>query len=68
MRSPASDAPSIDVLKPVQEQPRPGRAGVRFRPETDPPPLADEDAAAIFTALDRNGVAYVVIGGMAAAM
>lgn len=45
------------------------RAGRRpIRPETDPPPLADEDAAAIFAALDRNGVAYVVIGGMAAAM
>ena len=32
------------------------------------PPLADEDAAAIFSVLDRHGVAYVVIGGMAAAM
>jgi hypothetical protein len=32
------------------------------------PPLADEDAAAIFEVLDRHGVAYVVIGGMAAAM
>ena len=34
----------------------------------EPPPLSDEDAAAIFSVLDRHGVDYVVIGGMAAAM
>ena len=33
-----------------------------------PPPLSDEDAAAIFAVLDRHRVDYVVIGGMAAAM
>ena len=36
--------------------------------EAEPPPLADDDAAAMFATLDRHGVAYVVIGGMAAAM
>ena len=36
--------------------------------QSDAPPLADEDAAAIFATLDRHRVAYVVIGGMAAAM
>ncbi|MGH9077071.1 MAG: hypothetical protein ACRDY0_06405 [Acidimicrobiales bacterium] len=44
-------------------------AHLRIRPA--PPelsPLADEDAAAIFSVLDRHQVAYVVIGGMAAAM
>jgi hypothetical protein len=38
------------------------------RPAPELPPLADSDAAAIFSALDRHRVAYVVIGGMAAAM
>lgn len=41
----------------------------RSRPvAAEPPPLADEHAAAIFATLDRHKVAYVVIGGMAAAM
>jgi hypothetical protein len=41
----------------------------RARPApAGPPPLADEDAAAIFSTLDHHRVAYVVIGGMAAAM
>jgi hypothetical protein len=46
------------------------RAARRAQPsaEAAPPPLADDDAAAMFTTLDRHGVAYVVIGGMAAAM
>lgn len=44
-------------------------AHVRRRPAPPGlPPLADEDAAAIFAVLDRHRVAYVVIGGMAAAM
>ncbi len=43
----------------------------RSRPRpvpAEPPPLADDDAAAIFATLDRHRTAYVVIGGMAAAM
>jgi len=45
------------------------RAASQRRPlPAEPPPLADEDAAAIFATLDRHEVAYVVIGGMAAAM
>jgi hypothetical protein len=38
------------------------------RVEVEPPPLSDEDAAALFAVLDRHRVDYVVIGGMAAAM
>ena len=33
-----------------------------------PPPLLDEDAAAIFSVLDHHQVDYVVIGGLAAAI
>ena len=40
----------------------------RARPEPIAPPLADEDAAAMFAVLDLHNVAYVVIGGLAAAM
>jgi len=40
----------------------------RARPEPVAPPLADEDAAAMFAVLDSHQVAYVVIGGLAAAM
>ena len=44
-------------------------AHARQRPgPVELPPLADEDAALIFSVLDRHQVAYVVIGGMAAAM
>jgi hypothetical protein len=46
---------------------RAARSRVRPAP-AEPPPLADKDAAAIFSTLDRHRVAYVVIGGMAAAM
>jgi hypothetical protein len=38
------------------------------RRQQEPPPLSDEDAAAIFAVLGRHQVAYVVIGGMAAAL
>jgi hypothetical protein len=45
------------------------RAASQRRPlPAEPPPLADEDAAAIVATLDRHEVAYVVVGGMAAAM
>lgn len=40
----------------------------RARPEPVAPPLADEDAAAMFAVLDNHQVRYVVIGGLAAAM
>ncbi len=40
----------------------------RARPEPTAPPLADEDAAAMFAVLDDHQVRYVVIGGLAAAM
>ena len=44
------------------------RARAKPRVVVEPPPLSDEDAAAIFAVLDRHRVDYVVIGGMAAAM
>lgn len=40
----------------------------RARPELVAPPLADEDAATMFSVLDDHQVRYVVIGGLAAAM
>lgn len=40
----------------------------RARVEPVAPPLADEDAAAMFAVLDDHQVRYVVIGGLAAAM
>ena len=45
------------------------RAAHGRRPtRADSSPLADDDAAAMFAVLDRYQVAYVVIGGIAAAM
>ncbi len=56
----AEAAAKAATARAAHARPRPGPAEL--------PPLADEDAAAIFAALDRRQVAYVVIGGMAAAM
>ena len=47
---------------------RAARRERRARPEPVAPPLADQDAAAMFAALDDHQVRYVVIGGLAAAM
>jgi hypothetical protein len=56
----AEAAAKAAAARAARSRPRPAPA--------EPPPLDDEDAAAIFSALDRHEVAYVVIGGMAAAM
>jgi hypothetical protein len=56
----AAAAAGAAAARAARSRPRPAPA--------EPPPLADEDAAAIFSTLDRHEVAYVVIGGMAAAM
>ena len=49
----------------------PRARAARRRPapiDTDAPPLADDDAAVMFTTLGRHHVASVVIGGVAAVM
>lgn len=56
----AEAAAKAAAARAARSRPRPAPA--------EPPPLDDEDAAAIFSVLDRHEVAYVVIGGMAAAM